>query len=59
MDVVVHDKYVFELKISDNRTVPRNFSAQLEEYIKEYPNVYTIILDNIELNLRVIDEYIV
>lgn len=51
LDIVVDDKYVFELKVPTDRTVLRNFSAQLEEYVQEFPNVCAVIFDNEELNL--------
>jgi len=45
LDVVVDDKYVFELKVPKNRTDLRNLSAQLEEYIEQYPNICAVIAD--------------
>ena len=45
LDLVIDDKYVFELKIPKNRTQLRNLSAQIEEYIEQYPNLCVVIAD--------------
>ena len=45
LDIVVDDKYVFELKVPKNRTQLRNLSAQVEEYIEQYPNLCVVIAD--------------
>lgn len=59
LDIVVDDKYVFEVKVPTDRTVLRNLSAQLDEYHQEYPNLCAIIFDNAELNLSpVINDYV-
>lgn len=46
LDVVVDDKYVFELKVYRDRTQLRDLGAQLEEYKEKYSYVCTVILDN-------------
>jgi len=52
LDILVDDKYVFELKVPKNRTDLRNLGAQLEEYKEEYPNLCAIIFElEEELNL--------
>lgn len=45
LDIVVNDKYVFELKVPRNRTHLRNLSAQIEEYVEQYPNLCVVIAD--------------
>lgn len=45
IDIVVDDKYAFEVKVPDDRTILRNLSAQLEEYAQDYPNLCAVILD--------------
>lgn len=45
LDIVVDDKYVFELKVPTNRAQLRNLSAQIEEYIEQYPNLCVVIAD--------------
>ena len=51
LDIVINDKYVFELKVPRNRTQLRNLSAQLEEYVEQYPNLCAVIADisNVEI----------
>lgn len=51
VDIVINGKYVFECKIPENRTILRNFKAQLEEYQEEYPDVCAVIVDDPERNL--------
>lgn len=51
VDVVVNDKYAFELKIPEDRTSLRNLKAQLEEYKEEYPDICAVIVDNTEKRL--------
>lgn len=45
LDIVIDDKYVFELKVPKNRTQLRNLSAQIEEYTEQYPNLCVVIAD--------------
>ena len=45
MDIVIDNKYVFELKVPRARAELRNLSAQLEEYVEEYPNICAVIAD--------------
>jgi len=49
LDIVVDDNYVFELKVPKNRTHLRNLSAQIEEYIEQYPNLCVVIADTSRL----------
>ena len=45
LDIVVGNKYVFELKVPKRRTDLRNLSAQLDEYYEEYPYLCAVIAD--------------
>jgi len=45
LDIVVDDKYVFEIKVPRNRTHLRNLTAQLEEYKEQFPNLCVVIAD--------------
>lgn len=45
LDIVIDNKYVFELKVPRNRTHLRNLSAQIEEYIEQYSNLCVVIAD--------------
>lgn len=45
LDIVVNDKYVFEIKVPRTKTDLRNLKAQLEEYKEQYPNLCAIIAD--------------
>lgn len=59
LDIVIDGKYVFELKVPQDRTSLRNLSAQLEEYKEEYPDICAIIFDDESKNLTSeIKEYI-
>jgi len=51
IDILVNDKYAFELKIPNNRTELRNLKAQLEEYQEEYPDICAVIIDNTDKRL--------
>jgi len=51
VDIVVNDRYAFELKIPEDRTSLRNLKAQLEEYKEEYPDICAVIVDNTEKRL--------
>jgi len=53
MDIVVDDKYVFELKVPKSRAELRNLSAQLEEYVEEYPNICAVIADTSKIDEEV------
>lgn len=63
LDIVVNDKFVFELKVYADKNQLRNLGAQLEEYKMEYPLLCAIILDTIrnetsEENIReYVDKY--
>lgn len=59
LDIVIDGKYVFELKVPQDRTALRNLSAQLEEYKEEYHDICAIIFDDESKNLTSeIKEYI-
>jgi len=45
IDILVDSKYAFELKVPKNRAELRNLSAQLEEYLEEYPKLCVVIAD--------------
>jgi len=45
LDIVIDDKYVFELKVPKSRNVLRDLSAQIEEYVEQYPNLCVVIAD--------------
>ena len=47
LDILIDDKYAFELKVPKQRTDLRNLGAQLEEYKEMYPNVCGIIFEDI------------
>ena len=52
LDILIDDKYVFELKVPKARTDLRNLGAQLEEYKEEYPNLCVVICElEEELNI--------
>lgn len=58
LDILVDEKYAFELKVPTDKTMMRNLSAQLEEYVEQYPNLCAIIFDNQNQNLtETIKEY--
>jgi len=45
LDILVDDKYVFEIKVPKNRTHLRDLTSQLEEYKEQYPNLCAVIAD--------------
>ena len=45
IDILVEGKYAFELKVPKSRSELRNLSAQLEEYLEEYPKLCVVIAD--------------
>ncbi|MBS3925140.1 MAG: hypothetical protein KGZ34_00380 [Nitrosarchaeum sp.] len=47
LDILIDDKYAFELKVPKQRTDLRNLGAQLEEYKEMYPNVCGLIFEDI------------
>jgi len=51
LDILVDDKYAFELKVPRTRSDLRNLGAQLEEYQEQYPNLCAVIFDVDESNL--------
>lgn len=44
-DIVIDDKYAFELKVPKSRYDLRNLTAQIDEYLEVYPNVCAVIAD--------------
>lgn len=48
LDIIIDDKYVFELKVPKEKSDLRNLSAQLEEYKEEYPNLCAVIFDLVD-----------
>jgi hypothetical protein len=51
LDILVDDKFAFELKVPRNRSDLRNLGAQLEEYHEQYPNLCAVIFDIDDSNL--------
>lgn len=45
LDILVNNKYVFELKVPKNKGELRDLSAQLDEYKEEYPYICAIVAD--------------
>lgn len=45
LDIVMDKKYVFELKVPKSRTILRDLSAQIEEYIEQFSNLCVVIAD--------------
>ena len=45
LDIVIDGKYALETKIPGDKTALRNLSAQIEEYLEEYPFLGVIIGD--------------
>jgi len=45
LDILIDNKYVFEIKVPKNRTELRNLNAQIEEYIEQYPKLCVVIAD--------------
>ncbi len=39
------NKYVFVLKVPKTRTVLRDLSAQIEEYVEQFPDLCVVIAD--------------
>jgi len=59
LDILIDDKYAFELKVPAKRNVLRDLGAQLEEYSQKYPQTCAIIFDDITKNLtNDINEYV-
>lgn len=48
LDILIDDKYAFELKVYDNRNQLRDLGAQLEEYKERYPYLCAVILDPVQ-----------
>ncbi len=46
LDILIDDKYAFELKVPQARADLRNLGAQLAEYQEKYPNICAIIFEN-------------
>ncbi len=57
LDILVDDKYAFELKVPKTRSDLRNLGAQLSEYKEKYPNVCAVIynIDDLNLSQDIID----
>ena len=55
LDLVINDKYVFELKVPKQRNTLRDLSAQLEEYSESYPNLCAVIAD-ISEEINIVDD---
>ena len=51
LDILVDDKYAFELKVPRTRSDLRNLGAQLEEYQEQYPNLCAVIFDVDDSNI--------
>ena len=51
LDILVDDKYAFELKVPHARSDLRNLGGQLEEYREQYPNLCAVIYDVVDSNL--------
>ena len=51
LDILVDDKYAFELKVPHARSDLRNLGGQLEEYQEQYPNLCAVIYDIVDSNL--------
>jgi len=51
LDIVMDDKYAFELKVPSSRTELRNLRGQIEEYLEDYPNLCVVIYDNEDYNV--------
>lgn len=51
LDILVDDKYAFELKVPKARADLRNLGAQISEYQEKYPNICAVIYDLDDLNL--------
>ena len=46
LDILVDDKYAFELKVPRSRTELRNLRGQIEEYQEDYSNLCVVIFEN-------------
>ncbi len=59
LDILIDDKYAFELKVPDSRSVLRNLGAQIEEYSQKYPQICAVVFDDVSKNLtNEIEEYV-
>ena len=45
LDILMDNKYVFVLKVPKTRTVLRDLSAQIEEYVEQFPDLCVVIAD--------------
>lgn len=50
LDVLIDDKYAFELKVPYSRGDLRSLGAQLEEYKEYYPNLCAVIFENLTVD---------
>ncbi len=58
IDIVVDNKYAFELKIPADRETLRNLGGQIEEYSEAFPYICAVIFNDESLNiLETIHEY--
>ena len=46
VDILMDDKYAFELKVPRSRTELRNLRGQIEEYQEDYSNLCVVIFEN-------------
>jgi len=51
VDILLDNRFAFEVKLPSDRTALRNLMAQLEEYQEQYPLICAIIFNNEDLNL--------
>ena len=51
IDMLIDDKYAFELKVPKGRSDLRKFDAQISKYREEYPNICLVIYDPDDPNL--------
>ena len=59
VDILIDDRYAFEIKVPQNRTTLRNLKAQLEEYQEEYPMICAVIFNDQALNMSAnIEEFV-
>ena len=51
LDLLVDQKYAFEVKVPRNRTELRNLRGQIEEYKEHFPNLCVVIYENEDYNM--------
>ena len=57
LDLLIDNKYVLELKVPSSKTHLRALSAQIEEYMEEFPLLAVVIADKSELMTDEEDEF--